>query len=701
MQVREAAGIKQGELARKVTWSSAVLSRVESGERELSPDELKTVMEAIGTPDALQLLEALQRDWREIPRPPLNHGDQDLLWQAEEICRDLVSLREHPDVRQAFERRLAEYISGIKHTAGLLLKREHEIAFIGPKGVGKSTAICKATGLEVSGPDGGPALPVLEAGGGGVTICDVHLGSGQGYGLVIEPCSDDEIRAYVMDFAEHIRGIAGTDDDDDQDDDGQGIAQEVERAIRNLSGLRIRREKGSDKKTIRRDEAKELAARTTSMREFVVEVLAKMELHRRDRRDVWYDASSGKTPLAWLKDTFEQVNNGRHPDFTLPRRIEIIVPHPLLQDSDVSVQFIDTRGIDRIAARADLERRLDEPHTLALLCSGFNDAPSAAALLLLERAKQAGVRGLELNVRVLALPRANEALAVKDESGLRATTVEEGYELKAEYAAMALAPLGLGGLTIGFFNAFGDEPSKLRTLIADGVGQVRNSFRERLNEEIAGARRLLLNYEKEQVNEVLRAAGGMLRTWIMQHKATPSLNGHVQDSLMAQFQIAYAATVRATVRREGAWHNLDYVHHLGYGARRLAATALQPLVDKFKAMAEVMRANPDYEEAQNLLEQAGRVLESAFDDLLRKAHIMGQTAFKDALKADPALWASCENEWGRGPGYRDRVARWTREWFNAEPRKELEQELAEVISREWDAVLNRLSSLLETDVPAV
>jgi len=31
----------------------------------------------------------------------------------------------------------------------------------------------------------------------------------------------------------------------------------------------------------------------------------------------------GKSELAWIKDTFEQVNNGRHPDFTLPRRIDI------------------------------------------------------------------------------------------------------------------------------------------------------------------------------------------------------------------------------------------------------------------------------------------------------------------------------------------------------------------------------------------
>jgi transcriptional regulator with XRE-family HTH domain len=701
MQVRETAGIKQAELARRITMSPAVLSRVESGERELSPDELRAVMAAIGTPEALHLAEMLGREWRETPRPPLDHSDQDLLWDAEQVCRELADLRNQPDVRHAFERRLTEYIDVIKETVRLLLKREHEVALIGSKGIGKSTAICKVTGLEVPTSDDGPAAPVLEAGGGGVTICDVHLVSGHGHGLLIEPCSDDEIRAHVMDFAEHIKGTdAITDQDDEDENDGQGIAQEVERAIRNLAGLKVKRDKGPDGKVVRRDEAKELAAKTASVREFVVEVLARMDLHRRDRRDIWYDPRVGKSPLAWLRDTFEQVNNGRHRDFTLPRRIEVIVPGPLLEGTDLSVRIIDTRGIDRTAVRADLERHLDEPHTLALLCSGFNDAPSAAAHLLLERAKQAGVRRLELNTALLVLPRANEAMAVKDESGLRATTIEEGYELKAEFAAISLEPLTLKNLTMGFFNAFGDDPARLQTLMLDCLAKIRESFRARLREDIAGARVLLMNHEKEQVAEVLRSAARMIQTWISQNGAVPAINGHVQDSLMSQIHKAYAATVRATVRREGDWHNLHYGHHLGYGARRLAVVALQPLVDKFRTTTEVLAGNPEYAEAIDLIQQARRVLESAFEDLLRKAHIMGQTTFKDALKVDSSFWMNCDNEWGRGPGYRDRVAQWNQDWFTAEPRQDLERELFEVISREWRAALKRLASLLETDVAA-
>ena len=594
---------------------------------------------------------------------------------------------------------MTEYIGDIKHTAALLLRREHDIAIIGPRGIGKSTLICKLTGLEVPGPDGGAPVPVLEAGGGGVTVCDVYLRSGHGYGLLIEPCSDEEIRAYVTDFAEHILkgNTIESEEDEEKEEDAQGIAQEIARAVRNLAGLKIRREKGPDGKRISRDDAKELAGKAGTIREYVVEVLTRMELHRRDRRDIWYDPSLGKSPLVWLKETFEQVNNGRHSDFTLPTRIEVIVPQTLLGTSELTLRIIDTRGIDRTAARADLERHFDEPHTLAVLCSSFNDAPSSAASLLLERAKEAGIRRLELNAALLVLPRPNEALAVKDEAGVRATTIEDGYELKSESASMALQPLGLENLTIGFFNAFGDDPAKARRLLLEHVERIRQSFRTRIEEAVTNARNLLQNHEKEQVQEVLRSAARMMQAWVSQHSSVPTLSGHVHDSLMSQIQIAYASTVRATVRRGGEWHNLSYGHHLGYGARRLAVLALKPLVEKFVTVTETMEGNSEYAEAKGLIQQARGVLESAFEDLLRKAQIMGLTTFKEALKIDPSLWLNCESEWGRGPGYRDRVAYWNQQWFNAEPRRDLERELWEVVTREWTVALNRLSSLLETE----
>lgn len=698
-QVRERSGIKQAELARRLTWSPAVLSRVESGDRTLAPEELQMILEAIGTKEAAQLRSALFREWSVITRPSLDHPDQELLWSAEVVAKDLVILRDGPEVRNAFERRLTAYVDEIRGTADLLLKRDHQVAFIGSIGIGKSTAICRLAGLEVDGKEGEPRVPVLEAGAGGITVCEVHLRTGPQYGLMIEPRSEDEIRADVTDFAEYLLHGAASQgwDSAGGETESQGISKEIERAIRNMSAFKVRREKASDGKLTRKDEAKELAQRLSSVRELVVEVLARMEMHKRDRRDTWYDSSSGKTPLNWLKDTFEEVNNGRHPEFTLPRRIEVVVPQALLGMEDLTVRIIDTKGIDRTAARADLQVHLDEPHTIAVLCSGFNNAPAAEAQLLLQRALETGVRTVSTNTAVLVLPRPGEALAVKDESGIRVDSSDEGYQLKGEQVAMALQPLGLHDLPVSFFNAHQDDPAPLRDFLIARVADARRTFRARLHEITTNAQALLLNHEQEQAQEVLRHASAMLGTWATQNAKPRALNANVQDSLMAQLVRTHAGTIRATVRREGEWPNLSYSHHLGHGARRIAALTLGKSVEGFSELCRTMAANPEYAEAQEVIAQAERVLLSSYEELLRKVQLMGQTSFRDELKADAALWQRCESEWTKGKGYRDRVAAHNAEWFGADRRKDLEAELQSLIEREWTAALTVLTSLFEPE----
>ena len=47
--LRERAGLKQNELARRLPWSPTILSRIETSEREVATEELETILEGIGT----------------------------------------------------------------------------------------------------------------------------------------------------------------------------------------------------------------------------------------------------------------------------------------------------------------------------------------------------------------------------------------------------------------------------------------------------------------------------------------------------------------------------------------------------------------------------------------------------------------------------------------------------------------------------
>ncbi|WP_328855388.1 helix-turn-helix transcriptional regulator [Microbispora hainanensis] len=688
-QLRDQAGIKQAELARSITWSQAVLSRVEAGERAVSAEELQAILKAIGTEEAAGLAHILSRKWTMLPRPALDHPDQQLLWEAEQRARELDDLARKPHAHPAFQTRLGEYINEIRHLAELLLRRDHLIAFIGAIGIGKSTAICRVTGLEIE--DQAGRHTVLETAGGGTTLCEVHLKVGPGHGIRIEPRTEQEIRACVEDFADLF---FKSDQPEDANDPSEGVSRELARAIRNMAGLvRPPATKGPDGKRIKTpDPAKVLAEEYTEKRDFVVEVLTRMNLPRRDLRAEWWGPSKSESPLEWLKTTFEDINNGRHPAFSLPARIELVVPE-LLPVAGLNVSVVDTRGIDGPGVRADLEAQLENPHTVSILCSGFNAAPDQNVQDLLRRAREISNSQIDSHAGILVLPRPGEALAVKDESGLRVESSEDGYEIKAEQITAALTQYQLAHLPVHFFNALEDDPEDLKKFVHHCVNATRARFQQKLRDVLNRAESLLENAEKEQVREIQRAVGRYVSAWIDQKSDLGRIRANIPDPLFAEIRRAYASSVHAAARRKGEWHSLSYSHHLGFGARKMAVDVLQ---DKVAAITDYCNTESTVRsEAEELLLQTARLIASGYEELLRKMQQAGVSLFGSELQQESTLWGQCTSEWGRGPGYRDRVLEHTQEWFGASDRQDLEDRLEEMLRTEWEALLRRINSIFE------
>lgn len=696
LQLREQADIKQADLAKRVSLSPAVLSRIETGDRPVSLEEVLDILKQIPTSEATRLGDALRRDWMVLPMPPLDHTDQDALWEAEQVARRLDGLQREPEVPQAFGRRVGEYIDELKRCAGQLLKREHQVAFVGAIGVGKSTAICYMVDLTARKEDGNLA-PVLADGAGGTTLCEVHLLSGPQFGISIEPSTPDEIREDVRDFAEHLlKGSGLAEKDAGRQGEAQGTYKEIATAIRNMAGLVVVKGPKDDAgKRTSFDPAKALADAHPSPRELTVEILARMSLHTRDRRQLWYDPASGKSPNTWLREEFRRINNGQNPEFTIPKRIDVIVKKPLVKTDGLTVRLIDTKGIHATAAREDLEVHLKDPHTLAVLCSPFNDAPGGFSQQLLGRAIDSGVRGLEVNSSVLVLAQHNQALAVADDAtGMPVETVEEGYDLKREHALMNMAHLGLQNYRIGFYNCLSDPPADAQQFIIEGLQRARESFRAQLAAATKGALDLLENQREQKNQAALEDAAGRLRVWLKENPSVPMIPGSVQDGLLGEIMVAHASAVHAAARRDGEWRNFSYSYQLGFGARKLAVAALGKRVDGFSEYCRILQATPGLEVARELIAQTERVLLAGFDQIQGKAQLMAQTAYREALKAAADLWQPCVDEWGRSRGYRQAVASYSRQWFSAEERTNMEMELRAMLDREWARVLQSVSDLL-------
>ena len=698
-RLRDEAGLKQNELAQKITWSPSVLSRIESGERPATSDELEAILTTIGTDDALDFLKTLDRVWVQLPRPPLGHPDDLILWEAEKALLK-IDARLEDDIKSSFANRLKDYRKGLEDAAHLVHNTEHSIAFVGNIGVGKSTAICRVSGLEVFNPTKNVRNPALEIGGGGVTICEVHLIQGPGYGILVEPRSVDDIHREVREFAHLLKDPSAKAQNDDVDEPAFGTSKEIERAIRNMSGLRKRpiRKTGKDGKKIREtvDEAKNLADNSSDTNAFVVEILTRMGLDRRTKREIWHTPTNPTSdPLLWIKENFERVNNGRHPEFSIPKRIEISVPEPILGEKSLSISMVDTKGIDRTAARADIENLFGEPNTIVVLCSSFNDTPSSAVQLLLERAIHGRFPRVQSKTILLGLPRAGEALAVKDDDGFAATSIEDGYDLKREQAETRLQAISAPDVRIDFFNAFDDAVDDFCETLIDQVNKLRDQHRDDLKEAIDDVVALIDNFEQAQVLAVQEEAARRLKIWLQNNSELDLISVYGPErGLLDAIDIAHASSVRASVRRQGEWDNLDYSHELSTGARRAAADAVGGKLKDIQVIIDNMLDDPELTDAYGLIRQARRVVRDGTELLLNKSRVAGGEIHALYMQPAQSLWDRCDTEWGQGPGYRNRVVQKHKSWFYNDSSYDDKAILA-LIGNEWEGIRRRLSLILD------
>ena len=386
-RLRSGLGATQTEVAKKASVDQSRLSRIEKG--EIAPqEEIERVARALvvlGSSDVEDFMRFMGREWRFVEPPSFWNPERASLDVAEETLAKIDNFVADEEQPRPLRRQIDRRRRDLERATSFLTRLKHNVAFIGDMGVGRSTAISFAYGLLVPAKADERSInrPVLETGAGGTTICEFHIGNGPEFGITLIPMASAELTGLVSDFS----AVQWATVHKGEASETPRVGREVERTIRNMSGL-VRRKVTSGGKTSYYDPILDLVRDCQGEDDLRARILDMMGLRRRTNTEIWYSIGTGKHQLEWLRETFRAVNNGRMSDVPLPKSIRLIIPDFGRTFGEFEVTVIDTKGVDDVAVREDLDLRLSDPRTSVVFCCRFNDAPGTGSKALLEHMQQ-------------------------------------------------------------------------------------------------------------------------------------------------------------------------------------------------------------------------------------------------------------------------------------------------------------------------
>lgn len=698
VKLRENAELSQAQIAEKVKFTASRVSRLESGDTDLTMEDAEQLAMAIGTEEAKAFCEYLKSKWVILERPGFNHVNLPALWKAEQSLQQVAELENDPDLKNAFVQQIRSCRQALERAANALRSTEHPIALIGAPGVGKTTVICTLAQLRKGDWDSDlDKQMALQTGGGRQTLCEVHVRNGGEFNISVEACTPEELQQYVSEFCDDL--LAELNPDKAATREGPGLSAEAGRAIRNMADLPPKRSK--EGKILREDHALELAKHFPKKEDLVVQVLLKLDLPRRNRTSISFPRESTLSGLEWVSKTFAEVNYGRHPEFSLPRRIEITVPKRVLNTDEFDLRLIDTRGVDEpTAPRRDLQAYLDDPRAAIVLCSRFNDAPEAAVQAVIERAVEGGLQQEIIKRGVLlVLPGGDEDSALRDPvTGERVANAVEGREIRREQIAPTLHPFGVRHLPVVFADVRKTEDcEELRLALVGKIQDIRRRQEVEIDNLAGTIKRLILNRKDAETRAVFEAATKDLRNWFASHDGLPVVDIEVQNALIEEMDgLRYASSLRASVNRRGNWHNFDYWHGLGFGTRREAVSRTTKQVEELKVLIAAVLRDEDLSTAHDFIKHFSNELEKSVGDYYQWSQTLGEGAFQNQLGDDVDYWRKCQERWGGGPGYKTAISGWTSSWFGSEGSKKRSEFVEAALQLQWKELFKKLDVQLSS-----
>ena len=699
-RLRSGLGATQAQVAKEASMEQSRLSRIEKGEI-LAPEDIQRVLRALaalGSEDADGFMSFMEREWRFIEPPSYWNPQRTSLETAEETLKKIEGFLDDEEQPWPLRRQVERRRRDLERVTAFLTNLKHNISFIGDIGVGKSTAISFIFDLLVPVRAGERNRTVLETGAGGTTICEVHVRSGPEFGISVLPMDVSDLTHMVSDFC--AAKWATIRKEQNEGSETPRVGREIERAIRNMSGLARERKTPRDGKTRYHDPIPGLVGDCQGQDELCARVLDGMGLPGRTNTEIWFPSGRGQHPFEWIRDTFRDVNNGRMRDVPLPRNIGLLVPGFGKSFGEFEITVIDTKGVDDVAVREDLDSRLRDLRTSVVLCCRFNDAPGTSSKALLDHMKRTSSEHFDPGkVSLLSLPRSGEALEMKDDLGDPALGDEEGYEFKKMQVEGVLHAEDVSGVPTLFFNVEADDAVQVRMELFEQLSRMRNTVSEKLSGLCDAATEIIENQQKHAITAALEEVARRLDAFLVGNGELGTRKRPAyQEALGTVGTVRYASTLWASTRRSGDYSGLNIVLLVGVGAAQDALLRSGDWFVKIEGHVNTLKADTGLSPAMLSIEQIRAVAETSRRAFLAGAQRSAMEIYREPLTQAP-VWSQCVSEWGRGPGFRDRVRRYLSEWFE-DTRPDLKETLDVRLNALWQRlVITPLLQLAEEQEP--
>ncbi|EOV0110711.1 hypothetical protein ACN5WT_003093 [Vibrio parahaemolyticus] len=600
-----------------------------------------------------------------------------------DVSKRIDNLLAKTTLQESIRSQLLNHREMYERSVAYLANNEHKVSFIGNVGAGKTTSICHLLGLVSNG------TPILSTGSGRTTLCEVHLKNSLNFCIEVEPYTEQEVSSYLYDFSLYLKSK-----DEYTEQEGFKLSAEIERAIRNMLDLKVVRKKVEGKRTAT-DFAKIFANSFEDIDSLHRELVRRIDMNSRTKTT--FSNNDDTEPYSWLHETFKLVNSATHKEVGLAKKITLSIPNLIPPCDDFSVTFVDTKGVDQTVNRIDLDECLTNDKTVSILCSRFNDAPDQTCSKMIDSAIQAGLKPRLINeLLLLVLDRAGEAEDVMDYDEAVGDK-EEGRDIKADQISGELSQrYAVRDLDIEFFDAKLDQPTDVLDLIISKVTTLRTVHKQRLNDICESICDIENELETQSASIAMNQVKFTLEPWLKKSQAcSPTLSEFFVPLVNAiSSKGTYAASVRASVNRNGDWNRLDYYQELAVAARGQCGSKIFPLRDELITLIDNMMSQVALKPAYSLLKQLKLTTEVRLDEIAQLALAKGRSVYESKLKHDSEFWNKNYSEWGLGSGYKDRVSDNTHKWFKTNDYSRFEFEVTRTLVDQWENYIQEIEKLI-------